>query len=314
MKADCIVFCLAVLLMLGMSSSQLAAQENSAAGEVPVKMVVTAEARHGTTPPPVTRDDVMVYQGKDRDRVTSWFPAQGEHAALEMFVLLDDSSDLNVGSQLEEIRQFINAQAATTKVGVAYMRNGTAQIVQNLTGDHGQAAKSVRLPVGDPGINASPYFSLTDLIKRWPASDARREVLIVSDGVDRYYSGNDSLDPYVAEAIEQAQKGGIIVYAIYNPGAGHVGHDYWRNYWGQLYLSQVTDQTGGESYNIGFYGAAVNFAPYLDNVDHRLANQYWLTFMAIPGRKSGMQRIKLETELSNTELLGQAQVYVPATQ
>lgn len=60
------------------------------------------------------------------------------------------------------------------------------QIVQNLTSDHVQAAKSVRLPFATPGANASPYFSLADLIKRWPETGTRREVIMVSDGIDRF--------------------------------------------------------------------------------------------------------------------------------
>ena len=44
------------------------------------------------------------------------------------------------------------------------MQNGSAQIVQNLTADHPLAAKSVRLPMGIAGVNASPYFSLENLI------------------------------------------------------------------------------------------------------------------------------------------------------
>jgi hypothetical protein len=287
------------------------AQQPSESGGVPVNMVVTVESRHGEHPPAVDREDVMVYQGKTRDKVTSWVPAQGDHAQLELFILLDDSSDPNLGSQFDDIRQFINAQPATTKVGVAYMQNGIAQVVQNLTEDRAQAAKSLRLPLGVVGVNASPYFALSDLVKRWPASTARREVVMVSDGIDRYYDEADLQDPYVASAIDDAQRAGIVVSAIYNPGIGHFGHDYWRNYWGQLYLAQATDATGGESYYIGFTGPAVAFAPFLDDVDHRLKNQYLLTFLAVPGKKPGLQSVKLRTELHNVELVSATRVFVP---
>src|SRR5579864_9251311 len=277
-----------------------------------VSMVVTVESRHGEHPQAVDREDVMVYRGKTRDKVTSWVPAQEDHAQLELFILLDDSSGPSLGSQLDDIRQFINAQPATTKVGVAYMQNGSAQVVQNLTEDHAQAAKSLRIPMEVAGINASPYFSLSDLIKRWPESTARREVVMVSDGIDRYYDEADLQDPYVTSAIEEAQRAGIVVSAIYNPGIGHFGHDYWRNYWGQLYLAQIADATGGESYYIGFTGPAVAFAPFLDDLDHRFKNQYLLTFLAAPGKKAGLQPVKLRTELHNIELVSANRVFVPA--
>jgi hypothetical protein len=312
MKLRCFVFVrLAAIAAVALSS---AAQETPAASGPAMNMVVTVEARHGMNPPAVDRQDVMVYEGKTRDSVTSWVPAKGDNAGLELFILLDDSADATLATQFGDISKFINSQAPTTKVGVAYMQNGTVQFAQNLTADHAQAAKSLRLPMGIGGVNGSPYFSLTDLIKRWPAGSPRREVLMISDGIDLYYGSGDLQNPYVSDAIEQAQRAGVIVFAIYNPGAGHSSHSYWRSYWGQLYLSRVADETGGESYYIGFTGPAVTFVPYLDDVEHRLNNQYLLTFLAKPEKKSGMQRVKLTTELPNTELVGAERVYVPASQ
>jgi hypothetical protein len=293
-----------VLFSCWLVFSGLVVAQQSTAGPS-VNMVVTAEARHGGNPGPVTQEDVMVWEGKTRDKVTSWLPAQGDHAQLDVFLLLDDSSGLSLGSQLGDLRQFINAQPSTTRVGVAYMQNGAAQVVQNPTEDHAQAAKSLRLPVGLAGINAS------DLVKRWGANSPRREVVIVSDGVDRYYGQPDLQDPYVSAAIEDAQRAGVIVYAIYNPGAGHASHSYWLNYWGQLYLAQVAEATGGESYYIGFTGPAVAFAPFLDDVDHRLGRQYLLTFTAKPESKGGMQKVRVRTELPDTELVTSDKVFVP---
>jgi len=281
-------------------------------GGAPVHMVVTVEARHGNKPPEVTEQDVMVYEGRTRDKVVDWIPAQREHAAMEFFVLIDDGASVSLGSQLEDIRQFILAQPSTTAVGVAYMQNGVAQLVQNLTTDHAQAAKTVRLPQSILGADSSPYFSLQDLIKRWPQGTVRREVCMITDGVD-WFGGTSSDDPYVSEAINDAQRAGVIVYGIYMPGNGHEAHSYWRWYWGQQYLSQLADETGGESYYIGFTGAPVSFALYLDDINHKLGNQYWLGFIPKPQKKAGLQRVRLRTEVPNAELVGASQVYVPAT-
>ena len=49
-------------------------------------------------------------------------------------------------------------------------------------------------------------------------------------------------------AIEEAQRAGVIVYSIYTPGVGHYGHSFWRVNRGQNYLTQISDETGGESY------------------------------------------------------------------
>jgi len=284
-------------------------QEASSTG-VPVHVVVTVEPRHGSSVPVINREDVMVYQGHDRKKVTDWLPLQREHAGLQLFLLIDDAANTSLGSQLEDIRQFINAQPSTTAVGVAYMRNGIADILQNPTNDHAQAAKALRLPLGDEGATGSPYFSVVDLFKRWPEGPVRREILMVSDGIDRFGGGGPS-NPYVDSAIEEAQRAGVIIYSIYAPGVGHYGHSFWRMNWGQNYLSQISDETGGESYYLGF-GAPVSFAPYLEDLSHRLTRQYLLTFLAKPERKAGFQHFKLRTEVPNAELVAADKVYVPA--
>ena len=303
-----LLFAITALLASG---QLISAQENSSPAGAAVNLVVTVEARHGSNVPDIGRDDVMVFEGRDRDKVTGWLPLQGDHAGLELFILLDDSSNVSLGSQLEDIRQFISAQPSTTKIGIGYMQNGIAQVAQNLTSGHTLAAKALRLPLGHAGANASPYFSLGDLIKRWPQGNERREVLMVTDGIDRYWgSGPDNA--YVDSAIEQAQRAGVIVFSIYTPGEGHYGHSFWRINWGQNYLSQVADETGGEAYYLG-NGAPVSFAPYLEDITRRLGRQYLLTFLAKPQKKAGMQRVKLQTEVPNAELVSADRVYVPAT-
>jgi hypothetical protein len=290
-----------------------AAQQPSSLPGVPAHMVVTVETRHGAQMPVIDKADVMVFEGRDRDTVTDWVAAQGDRAGLDLFILLDDGSALSLGTQLEDIRQFINAQPPTTRIGIAYMQNGIARIVQDLTSDHALASKALRLPLGVPGVNGSPYFSLGDLIKRWPEGSPRREVLMATDGVDRFY-GAASADPYVSEVIEQAQRAGVIVFAIYTPGAGHFGHSYWSAYWGQYYLSQLVEEAGGEGYYIGFTGPPVAFVPYLNDLAQRLTRQYLLTFLAKPEKKAGMRRVRLATEVPNAELVAANSVYVPAGQ
>ena len=258
----------------------------------------------------INREDVMVLEGHDRDAVSDWIPAQGEHAALELMILLDDGSNTTLGTQLVDLRNFINSQPDTTTVGVAYMRDGIAQVVQNLTSDHTLAAKALRLPVGIRGANGSPYFSLSDLVKRWPATKARRVVIMATDGVDRYYGTGDLQDPYLEEAIDSALRAGIIVSAIYTPGVGHYEHSYWQTYWGQLYLSQLADETGGEAYSIGLTGPPVSFTPFLNDCEKRLLHQYLLTFLAKVPKKSGWQRIRLMTEVPNVDLVAPRRVWV----
>lgn len=136
---------------------------------------------------------------------------------------------------------------------------------------------------------------------------------MVTDGIDYYYGSGDLLDPYLSAAIEDAQKGGVLVSAIYYPGVGHFGHSYWQNYWGQMYLAELADRTGGEAYYIGMTGAPVAFAPFLKDAANRLNHQYILSFVAKPEKKAGLRKVKVRTEVPNTELVSADQVFVPGT-
>jgi|SRR5579864_2900625 len=308
------MFLILTTTVFAFGAGSLLAQQSPGGNGVPVHIVVTAESRHGENPAVINQQDVMVFEGKERDTVTNWEPAQPDQSPLELFILLDDGSGASLGSQLADIRRFIAEQPAAVKIGIAYMQNGIGRIQQNLTTDHDQAEKALRLPLGNPGVNASPYISLSDLIKRWPESNARREVFMVTDGVDRLYGAGDFQDPYLQSAISDAQRAGVIVFGVYTPGVGHLGHSYWLNYWGQLYLSQLAEETGGEAYYIGFTGAPVSFSPYLDDLGHRLKHQYLLTILAKPQKKAGFQRVRVTTEVPGVDLVAPKSVYVPASQ
>lgn len=305
-------FPITLALAVACGTSPLFAQSASDNATL-VRTIVTVEGHDkNSTPPVINREDVMVYEGKDRDAVTEWIPAQGDNAALELFIVLDDGSNLTLGTQLDDLRKFILAQPPSAKIGVAYMQNGMARIQQNLTSDHEQAAKALRLPLGTAGVNGSPYFAISDLVKHWPggANAPRREVVVATDGIDRYYEENNFDDPYLNQAIVDAQRAGIVICGIYTPGAGHAGHSYWQSYWGQLYLAQLAEKTGGEGYYIGFTGPPVSFSPYLDDVAHRLNNQYLLTFRAQPEKKAGMRKIRVTTEVNKADLVAPSAVYV----
>jgi hypothetical protein len=49
----------------------------SASGTVPVSTVVSVEARHGKDIPVLHREDVRVFEGRNRLQVADWIPLQG---------------------------------------------------------------------------------------------------------------------------------------------------------------------------------------------------------------------------------------------
>jgi hypothetical protein len=275
-------------------------------------MVVSVESRHHAEIPVIHREDVRVAEGHEKDDVTAWVPATGEHAGLDLYILLDDSSSWTVDTQLAELRAFILQQPPSTFIAVGYMHNGTVQTAQALTTEHAGAAKAVRVTLGNAAGAASPYFSLQDLLKHWQPDPGRprREIVMLTNGIDLYDAG--SVDPYLDQAIEQVQRAGILVYTIYTPGTGHAGHSFWRINWGENNLSEISDKTGAESYDLGVV-PTVSFKPYFDDISNRLGHQYLLTFLARPQKKAGMQSVKLSTEVPDAELVSADRVYVPAS-
>jgi len=189
------------------------------------------------------------------------------------------------------------------------MRNGTFGLVQAFTADHQKAAGALRLPTAIPGENGSPYFALSDLAKHWPSkqSTERRAVLMLTDGVDRYYGAADMDDPYVTSAIHDALKEGVMVYSIYLRGAGFDGRNGWVTNFAQSRLIEVTEETGGYAY---FQGTTdpVTISPFLKDFKDRLENQYKVTIEAL--NEKGVQTVKLRTDLRDLKIEGPTRLYV----
>lgn len=305
---------LSLVAGLSLVSVPLSAQQTdtSANGGVPVHMVVTVKAHHGDQVPAVGPDDVKVFQGHQQDKVTSWVPLQGDKAGLELYILIDELSRDSVSLQFNSLVKFIEDQPATTAIGVGYMRNGTVVPVQNLTTDHDAAAKSLRLPMGAAAGYSSPYLAISDLMKKWPVTHNRREILMITSGVDPLgagFSEDPFNNPYESEAFERAEKGGFIVYAIYSPTVGRAGRGFLRTDLAQTGLDLLAQKTGGEAYYLSF-GSPVDITPYLTQVSFNLRHQYGLTFLAAAGKKPGLDPIKLKTEAPNTRLISAEEGYV----
>jgi hypothetical protein len=92
---------------------------------------------------------------------------------------------------------------------------------------------------------------------------------------------------------------------------GRVARSSWDLQLGLSGLSKIADETGGECYSLGTSNL-VSFKPYLERFQKALDNQYYLVFLATPGKKASLQRVKTQTEVSNSEILAPDNVWVPA--
>jgi len=307
---------LVVLAAIVIGALTLQAQETTPAATVPARLTVTLSATGDAPIPTVNSDDVMVTQGRNnRRKVISWDAARGDRAGLELFILIDDNLASSFGSQLNELRNFVNAQPASTVIGVAYMRNANIQIVQNFTADHALAANAIRLTRGNAGTMGNPYRSVMALMNGWPQTKNRRGVIMITDGIVRIRTGmnpqNVGTHPDVNSASSVAQRTGTIIQAIYSPGVGHFQRNFWEGTNGQNNMSRLAEESGGESYFLGLQ-APVSFRPWLDSIQRTLENQYVLVFGASPNRRAGLQNVDLSTEVPGVELMSARGVWVPA--
>jgi len=296
---------LAALFFAAMPFAQKAVAADSSA----VTMTVTAVGKKDTQPPPLTKDDVQLYQGKEKVQVADW--KRGE--TLYLAVLIDDSLESSVANQWSDLKAFIMAQPESTYVAVAYARNGSAMVAQDFTKDHALAAKALRIPLGSAGAFTSPYLAVQDWIKRWPESGERKSIMVFSSGIDYFRGSFDPIDPDLDTTVARAQKLNVNVWTIYVPDAGHVGRREFRVFNAQSNLSRLSEETGAESYYLGF-GMPVTLKPYFDEIQMHLNNQYLLTFVGNGGKKGKFERVRVVTEAPNVEFLTPSEVFLPAVQ
>jgi hypothetical protein len=286
------------------------AQRAEGSSTAPITTVVTVLGPKFTTPPAITKDDFAVYEGKEKRDIIGWVPAQGDKAALELAIVIDDANATELGIQFGDLTKFIKSQPSTCGAGIFYANNGRAQAASQFSTDHDAVAKSLRLPFGRGAAYASIYLSLMDLFSRWPVTGARREVLLIADGIDRFRG--DPFSPDVTATIERAQKAGIMIHTLYASGTGRFSRNLFRVNLGQSNLAQIADATGGESFFQGTQ-TPIAFAPFLDEFDVILKNQYLLTFAGerTKKEKGELKSFRIRTELRNIEISAAERVLFP---
>ena len=279
-------------------------------GATPTQALVSIDSKTPTTP---TAKDITIKVDNRISPLTNLtsVPPNGVQVAL----LIDDGLRSMVGSEMNNLRAFLNSLPQGTEVFVGYMQNGRVVAASDMPGfttDRAAAGQTLHIPTGLPGASASPYFCLSDFVKNWPnGAEGQRDpqsaqpahkariVLMITNGVDPY-NGSTSItnqdSPYVAAAVTDAQRAGVPVYSIYYADAGFRRRG---NFSGQSYLSQMAQGTGGTTYYQGA-GSPVSLAPFLKQFQNAVAETYVATF-SVDGNKK-MVSLKLSTTLPKTKL------------
>lgn len=302
MKQNRFAACMAAAVLLLASNTFAHGQNASGQG----RAIITVLTKHNEVAPNVRQQDVSAKVNGKEAEVTGWAPFKAPNDKLELVVMIDAGAR-NLGRQFEEIKSFIQNLSPDTKVAIGYMQNGHTAMAGPFSTDHNRAVSELHLPVG-PTTN--PYFSLSDLAQSWPSNDpdARREVVMLSDGVDPENRRFDPDDPYVQSAIKDSVRAGIVVYSL-----------YWRSVpsgenslvadGGQSLLNELVQATGGNNYWMG-NDNPVSFQPFFADLMRRFDNQYALTFSARLDRKPENETLKLKIEGLGLQVTAPQQVYV----
>jgi hypothetical protein len=291
------MICLTAALA-GFSGAALS-QELPPEGPVPTTALISVESKHASN----LDVHALSLQVNGHDAPITSIRAAGS-GNVEIAILIDDGLRSMFGQQLGEVLNFVNGLPPNAKVLLGYMQNGSVRSSGHFTSDHEQIANQLRLTISVPGSSASPYFCLSDFVKKWPSQDhAARFVLMITNGVDPY-NGRPSVlnedSPYVQAAQDDAQRAGVAVYSIYFPDAGMRGGGVVLS--GQTYLQQVGDATGGVLFNNGSI-PPVSIAPYLDQFGRAINRSYEIGFMANANNKhDSLQRIRVKTTQSGVKV------------
>lgn len=263
------------------------------------QLVVTVEP--GAHPAPLLKtNDIAVKLDNRPADVLNWRLVNGSDPGMQIIFLMDARSRSYLDRRLPSIERFIHALPPSTLVGVAFMENGSAVMVGHLTTDHAIASKALYAVV--PNFSGSPYFCISHLSKHWPSQKpaSSRVIVMLSDGSDPYNSSGVVADPFEEAAIEDAQKAGAIVYAVYVPE-----HDY-EPLGGELRMQRLAMHTGGQFYALNDESPAM-FDAFAGDLYQALSRQYLLT-LATP--KPGWQRVSVTSKLSSVKVAAPMAVFV----
>jgi hypothetical protein len=304
-----------VLAATAMAASLGFAQKNDQTGQGRAVVTILPSAKNGAVGQVPAQSLKLKVNGKD-STVTNFTQLGDANSPVELVLLLDSGSRTSLGSEFSEIESFVKEMPPNTKMAIAYMQDGRAAFSSQLSSNAADVLKGLHLSAGFPGSNASPYFCLSDLAKSWPSHDrtARREVLMVTDGVDNYDRRYDPEDPYVETAVNDSVRAGLIVYSIYWKDMGRANNSWYETNAGQNLLLTVTQATGGNSYWEGV-GNPVSLQPFLQDLRRRLSNQYELNFTAPSNGKPQVETMKVDLKVPSAKVASPQRVLVtgPAT-
>ena len=209
--------------------------------------------------------------------------------SLSLAILIQDDLSSSVNLQLKDLKTFIRGLPRGSKVMVAYLRSGSMQIRKKFTADLDEAAKSLRIVVGNASLAPrSPYDGVIDTLKRFDGTPTgRRAILLLSDGLDvsSGFSGSSpSQSNDLNRAILKAQRRGVAVYSFFSSATyTETGNRTLVNN-GQGSLNRISRETGGKAFFQGTF-TPISYVPFFRDLNMALNRQFALTYLSTHMKK-----------------------------
>jgi hypothetical protein len=299
----------ALLLLCGIASVSRRAAAQTPTLVVVRAMPVKAKKSELFPPqPPLSQSDIgEVKIGGKVSPVTSFVPLfhDPKSPVLQLMVLLDSEQMLGAGGQFDDIKKFFNDMPSSVEIGVGWMLQGRAVVVQPFTTDRALAGKALiaktREEASNPkNDNGNPFQCLRDLAGKWPTPDPAklRAVLVFTDGITRSNGqpqNGDQMNPDVAGASQLLQRMGVVPYPFYwlDPIVPGEGRGEGGQLEGQTNFSDLSSETGGAALYNGLF-APGSLTPLLNMLYKTLESEAVLTVNA-PGKPGGFTRVDIKS-------------------
>jgi len=265
-------------------------------------------------PPLVQTDIAEVKIGGKVAPITNFEPVlKGPHT-LQLMVLFDSEQMIGGNGQFDDIKKFFNSLPSNVEIGVGWMLQSRAKVVQPFTTDRTLAGKALisktREEAANPkNDNGNPYSCLRDLAAHWPDPDPGklRAVLMFTDGIIRsngQSQAGDQMNPDVEGASQLLQRSGVVPYPFFYMDI--VPADPSRSEGGQLEgqqnYSQLVADTGGAGLYEGMFSPG-SFSPLLNRLYSTLQSEAIVTVTA-PGPPGKFQRLDIRSARDDIKLVG----------
>lgn len=232
-----------------------------------VDLIFTATDKHGHFVKDLTANEVKVLD--DHKPVENFRTFRSEtDLPLRVGLLIDASNSIRERFKFEQEAaiEFFN-QIIRSKTDQAFVIgfDTVPEVTQDFTNNTEKLADGVRMlrPGGGTALFDALYYACRDKLAKVSEGEAvRRAIILVSDGDDNQSRVTRE------EAIEMAQRAGVIVYAISTNTSGMILR-------GDKIMERIADQTGGRAF---FPFKIEDVANAFTEIQDELRSQYFLAY------------------------------------